>query len=259
MEMLGNTHTEGNSFLHRGDPRGKVLLAVLWVVVSLLPVPLYVLGMYYAGLLLFISFSLSPKDIFVPLKAILPILVLVLLLTPPFHTGGEEFFRLGSWYVITMDGLREAATLMFRFTIITNVFFLLFRTTPMDWFILALRWFGLPYTGALVVTIAFRYIPSLIEVYNNIRDAHSLRRPSSAKEGGWNPFAKARGVFPSLVSIMIHAIKGIPSLAMALESRGFGRENPRGAFRELSPISGVLPQLPFFLLASAVLVGLAFL
>lgn len=257
--MLGSTYTAGNSCLHRGDPRGKVLLTVLWVVVSLLPVPLYVLGMYYAGLVLFISFSLSPKSICVPLKTILPILVLVLFLTPPFHMGGKEFFRLGGWYVITTEGIREAATLMLRFTIITNAFFLLFRTTSMDSFILALRWFGLPYTGALVVTIAFRYIPSLIDTYGNIRDAHALRRPSSAQNGGWNPFVKLRRVFPSLVSVMIHAIKGIPSLAMALESRGFGRRNQRGAFRELPPISRILPQVPPFLLTFAALVGLAFL
>jgi energy-coupling factor transporter transmembrane protein EcfT len=58
---------------------------------------------------------------------------------------------------------------------------------------------------------------------------------------------------------MIHAIKGIPSLAMALESRGFGRENRRGSFRELPRISQILIQLPLFLAAALILVGLAFL
>jgi energy-coupling factor transport system permease protein len=259
MEMLSNTEAAGSSFLHRADPRGKLLLAVLWVVLALLPVPLYVLSLYYTGLLLLICFSLSPAKLFVPLKTILPILILVLIITPPFHIGGREFFRLGNWYIISTNGLREAATLMLRFTVITNLFFLLFQTTSMDLFILTLRGFGLSYTGALVVTIAFRYIPSLIELYGNIRDAHALRRPSSEKKISWNPLAKLGRIFPSLVSVMVHAIKGIPTLAMALESRGFSRHNPRGRFRELPPADRVLSQLPSFLLTSAVLIGLAFL
>jgi len=240
--MFSTAYKPGNSLLHRSDGRIKLAMLILWTAAFLAPGSLMVQLRSYSGLLLLICFNLSLREAFKPLKSIWPLLVLVFIITPPFHQGGSLLFQLGNWYRITPEGLREAGILIIRFSGITSLFFLFFRTTTIDTFILVLRWYGLPYNAALVITIAFRYIPSLINLYKNIQDAHALRRPPLQQGRIYNPFRRFTHLFPSLVSVMIHSIKSIPSLSMALEIRGFGRHNQRTTYRPLPPFTTVTKQ-----------------
>jgi energy-coupling factor transport system permease protein len=93
-----------------------------------------------------------------------------------------------------------------------------------------LRWFGLPYSACLVVTITLRTIPTLGATWHNVLDAHRLRSGSPA---GAPRRRLVETYLPVLTSVLIEAVKGIPLLAMALESRGFGRRNPRTSLAEL--------------------------
>lgn len=244
--------------MHRADPRLKLFVLVVWVIFFVLSSSLPVLASYYLLLAVVLGIFLSIRVLFIALRIIWPILLLVLVLTPPFQVGGTILFEIGSRYRISTGGLGEAAMLMLRFSGITTLFVTFFRTTPIDRFILTLRWYGLPYSAALVVTIAFRYIPSFIQVYHNIRDAHALRRPESTGTTGFNPIKKFSGIFPTLVSVMIHSVKGIPSLSMALETRGFGRNNPRTSYLQLRPIQKVVHQLPIFIIVLFLVILLYF-
>jgi energy-coupling factor transporter transmembrane protein EcfT len=132
---------------------------------------------------------------------------------------------------------------MFRFTGITVGFFLYFRTTEVDRFILALRSFRLPYSAALVVSLAFRFIPYMVELYGNIRAAHTLRLPAGSAQRSRGPVRRLRRIFPTLVSVLIHAIKTIPGLAMALDSRGFPGTRQRSAYRSLPPARAITAQI----------------
>jgi energy-coupling factor transporter transmembrane protein EcfT len=96
--------------------------------------------------------------------------------------------------------------------------------------------------AALVITIAFRYIPHIASLYQAVSDAHRLRRPSPAGGGrrkGWLGRLRERisRIFPTLVSVTIHAIKTIPALSMTLETRGFGRPEKRSSFAALPSLS----------------------
>lgn len=257
--MISGTYLPGTSFLHTSDPRLKFFLLLCWVIALILPVPLPVLLCYYLGLAVLIAAGLSFKQVFQPLKTIWPILVLVALITPPFHQTGRTLYQAGRLFSITAGGVEEALTLILRFSGITSAFYLFFRTTTIDDFILTLRWYGLPYSGALVITIAFRYIPSLLQLYRNIQDAHALRRPAPEQKRSFSPVKRFTHVFPTLVSVMIHSIKNIPTLSMALESRGFGRHNPRSAYRSLRPLHEVIHQVVFFFIVLLFLVLLLLL
>lgn len=257
--MISGSYLPGTSFVHRTDPRLKFALLILWVIALIMPVRIVSLAAYYLGLALLISLALSVKEVFLPLKTIWPILLLVALLTPPFHRSGRELFQLGALLSITTGGLQEAGVLILRFSGITSAFFLFFRTTTIDDFILTLRWYGLPYSGALVITIAFRYIPSLLQLYHNIEDAHALRRPFQSGKKTLNPKKKFTHLFPTLVSVMIHSIKSIPALSMALESRGFGRHNDRTSYRSLVPFKKVIHHFAISLIVLLFIVLLMFL
>jgi energy-coupling factor transport system permease protein len=255
--MTGSTYVPGNTLFHRADPRLKLLMMMVWVLFFVLSSHFAVQGAYFLLLVLLLALGRSVRVLFIALRSIWPILLLVLLLTPPFHGGGDPLFHIGGLYRVSTGGLAEAGLLILRFSGIATLFLVFFRTTPIDRFILTLRWYGLPYSAALVVTIAFRYIPSFIQVYRNIQDAHALRRARSVGGGSFNPVKKISGIFPTLVSVMIHSVKGIPTLSMALETRGFGRNNPRSSYLQLPPLKKIVHQLPFFSIV-LLLVGLLY-
>ena len=153
---------------------------------------------------------------------------------------------IGQRRVLTDRGLILTTALIIRFTGITAAFYLFFSTTETGPFILALRAFGLPYRAALTVTISLRYIPDMFSTYGRISDAHKLRRAGFESGGA----ARRRGfrhrlnnLFPVLISVLIHAVKSIPSLAMALDSKGLGRGNRRTSCRKLCSWRKIIPQL----------------
>jgi energy-coupling factor transport system permease protein len=129
--------------------------------------------------------------------------------------------------LLTSEGLSEAHRLLLRFTGLTLSFFIVFRTLDMNDLILALRWFGLPFRVALIIIVSLRFIPSLFVVYKNVQDAHTLRASRGKKAGFF------QRTLPVLTSVVIQAIRSIPSLAMALETRGFGRGGRRTEYRIL--------------------------
>ncbi|MDC7126006.1 MAG: energy-coupling factor transporter transmembrane component T, partial [Spirochaetales bacterium] len=167
---------------------------------------------------------------------------------------GNVLLKAGTWLCITNDGLSLAGLLILRFCSITSVFYLFFSTTETVNFILALRSFGLPYKAALTITISLRYIPDMFVTYNRITEAHKLRSAginSTAKKSFKNRFGK---FFPVLISVLIHAVKNIPSLAMALDSKGFGRENSRTSCKSLVSWGQIVFQLILTFILSAIFI-----
>lgn len=235
--MITSGYLPGNSFIHRLDPRIKSALLLVTAVSFFFPVPLSVISGYLLLCAAAVIISLGLRELWVPIKTILPLLILVTVLTPPFHPSGETLFTLWGPVAVTTGGIRETLRLLVRFSGITLSFFLYFRTTSIEAIILAMRWYRLPYSLSLVLTIAFRYIPYAASLYRSIADAHRLRRPSQSRSRR-RLRDRIHQIFPTLVSVMIHAVKTIPSLAMALESRGFGRPEKRSSLYTLPPLSG---------------------
>ncbi len=245
----------GHSFLHRFDPRAKLLLLLPLFSCFFLPGPVWLPAAYVGALALAIVVWLGPHELAAPLRAVAPILLLICLLTPPFHPHGRPLVRLLSLTLITSEGLEETILLFMRFTGITLASFMVFRTLDLNDFVLSLRWFGLPFSLCLVLIVTLRYIPSLGETWRNVRDAHKLR--SGPSQPGKR--SRPRGWMPLFTSILIEAIKGIPSLAMALESRGFGRKTLRTSYAVLPAANRFASDLAIVVAVSAVLIVPAFL
>ncbi|MFI5368650.1 MAG: energy-coupling factor transporter transmembrane component T family protein [Spirochaetia bacterium] len=220
----------GRSFLHRYDPRAKLLLLIPVSICFFLPVPPVVLAPFAASLVLVVAAALGPREVLPPLQAMAPVLVFICLLTPPFHRGGANVLALSGIVLLTSNGVRETLVLLLRFFGVTFGFFAVVRTVSLDDLVLSLRWFGLPYPFCLVVIVALRTMPTLASTWHNVQDAHRLRAGPPASQGR----KKIVDTYlPVLTSLLIEAVKGIPLLAMALESRGFGRRNPRTVYAEL--------------------------
>ena len=240
--MIAETFIEGRGPLYRLDPRPKFIILVFFIVLFLIESNPAVEAGLLAVMLALTGLSLGRGRVLAPVKSILPILVLTLLLTPPFHTDGEVLLRIGEKVLLTDAGLRITILLILRFSGITSAFFLFFSTTATSSFILALQALGLPYRAALTVTISLRYIPDMFSTYHRITEAHKLRTAGILQNRkGFRH--RLNRIFPVLISVLINAVKSIPALAMALDSKGLGRSNPRTACRRLCRWSEITGQL----------------
>ena len=161
------------------------------------------------------------------MKMIWPIIVFIVILTPPFFKEGDTVLLLKNTIILTTEGIEQTLRLILRFSGITLCFYIFFSTTSINFFILTLHWFRLPYRAALIVTIALRYIPYMVIIYNNIKDAHKLRGNNYKEKKLWSKF---NSIFPTLVSVLIQSIKSIPTLSMALELRGIGLDIKRSQY-----------------------------
>lgn len=227
---------------HRFDARAKIVLLLAFLVLFFLPVRIEYLAVLLAVVLTASSLFLGFRNTLRPIRLILPILVLVLLLTPPFNREGRVLITVRQTTVLSMEGLLTAARLIVRFTGITVLFFMFIRTTEPESLILAFRWFGLPFTVALVLSIAVEYIPTIRTIYDQVQDAHRLRLAADSegcndgeskrrRHGGF--IKRMRMAVPVITSVLILSVRRIPTLAMALECRGVGRANRRTTFRTL--------------------------
>ena len=163
--------------------------------------------------------------------------------------------RLFQVTLVTTDGLDTTLVLLSRFVGITLGFFAVVRTVALDDMVLSLRWFRIPYAACLVITITLRTIPSLASTWHSVVDAHRLR---SGGVGTRRP-RLVETYLPVLTSVLIESVKGIPVLAMALESRGFGRRNPRTTFAELKGGRALARDMLVLAAASAALLWPVFL
>ncbi|MBR4159759.1 MAG: energy-coupling factor transporter transmembrane protein EcfT [Spirochaetia bacterium] len=215
------------SFLYQADPRLKLILMLIYTAAFFCPVSAVRYGLLLVPVVLAGFITCGFKPFLSVFKLILPLLVLTALVTPFF------------------SGIHETVRIILRFIGITALFFLYFKTTDSDQFIQTLRFFGMPYRIALIISISISYIPLLLDTYHDADSAHKLRYTESCPAvNRWNFIARFRAILPVLASVLIQAVKNIPTLAMALEIRGVGKAKPT-VFR---PIQCETPLYKQFLL-----------
>lgn len=160
-------------------------------------------------------------------KAILPILLMSVVLWPFFETSGEVLL---SWWIfrVTSGGILMGAAMACRIlTIFFATYILLFTTEQKD-LVSGLVKLGMGYEYGLTIAIAFRYIPTIASVAETIMDAQKAR--GLELERG-SLFEKTKKYIPILTPLIVASIKMSAELAIAIESRAFGR-GERTSLRE---------------------------
>ena len=215
------------SFLYKADPRLKLIIMLIYTAAFFCPISALRYGLLLVPVVTAGFITCGFKPFLSVFKLILPLLILTALVTPFF------------------SGIHETVRIILRFIGITALFFLYFKTTDSDQFIQTLRFFGMPYRIALIISISISYIPLLLDTYHDADSAHKLRYTESCPAiNRWNFIARFRAILPVLASVLIQAVKNIPTLAMALEIRGVGKAKPT-VFR---PIQCETPLYKQFLL-----------
>ncbi len=221
----------GDSAIHRLDPRTKIILTGCLIMALFIFDTTVPYGIASGFILLLLAASrLSWKML---LKSLKP-LWWILLFTFVIHicsTPGETFFK--AWvFSLTWEGLRQGFFICSRLMLLILLSSLLtFTTSPlaltdaMESLLSPFRKFGLPaHELAMMMTIALRFIPTLIEETDKIMKA---QRSRGADFSSGNLLQRMKALIPILVPLFIGAFRRADELAMAMEARcyrgGIGR------------------------------------
>lgn len=211
----------GNTIAHRLDPRTKLILVILYIVALFQAKSWLSYGIMTAlTCVCMIVSNIKPKSIFNGLKTMLVIICLTALLNM-FYTQGTPV-RPG--WIITWEGIDRAFKMMLRIVLlITGTFLLTYTTSPMaltdglEILLGPLKKIGVPvHELAMMMSLALRFIPSLIEETDKIMSAQKARG-ADFETGGIVQRAKA--LVPILVPLFVSAFRRADDLAVAMECR----------------------------------------
>ena len=211
----------GDTPVHRLDPRTKLILLVLYIVALFQAKTwgAYLLLILVTAVCMAVS-HISPKNIFKGLKPMLFVIALTALLNL-FYTEGTPV-REG--WIITWEGIDRAVKMMLRITLlITGTFLLTYTTSPMaltdglELLLKPLKKLKVPvHEMTLMMSMALRFIPTLIEETNKIMSAQKAR--GADFETG-NLIQRAKALLPILVPLFVSSFRRADELAVAMESR----------------------------------------
>ncbi len=228
------------SFVHNMDPRVKILLSIAYIVAVFLVAPFHYLG--FAACLLFVIiatlFSKVPfLRILKSIKAVLFFVILSAVLQIFFNTNGN---LLWSWGIIkiTDEGLFNAGFIVARITLIVmGASLLTFTTTPVELadgiesLMYPLKFIKFPvHDFALVMSIALRFIPTLIEETDRIIKAQKAR--GADFESG-NIFRRAKALIPVLIPLLISSLRRADELADAMDARCYSGSDKRTRYKKM--------------------------
>lgn len=213
----------GTSLAHRLDPRTKILLTVLYIAALFCAKSFVSYGV--VALLLFAGIKVSgvaPRALVRGLKPILFIICFTAILNL-FYTPGETLVTF--WiFRITKEGIFTAFFMVLRITmLIMGTFLLTYTTSPigltdgLESLLNPLKKIKVPvHELAMIMSIALRMIPTLIEETDKIMSAQQAR--GADFESG-NLFQRAKALVPILVPLFISAFRRADELAVAMECR----------------------------------------
>lgn len=213
----------GNSLAHRLDPRTKILLTVLYIVALFCAKWFVSYGLVAALLITGIKVSgVAPRALVRGLKPILFIICFTAVLNL-FYTPGEALVTF--WiFKITKEGIFTAFFMILRITmLIMGTFLLTYTTSPialtdgLETLLGPLKKIRVPvHELAMIMSIALRFIPTLIEETDKIMSAQKAR--GADFESG-NLLQRAKALVPILVPLFISAFRRADELAVAMECR----------------------------------------
>lgn len=227
----------GDSPLHRLDPRTKIMLTVIFIVALFLAKALAGYALLLAVLAVCIAVSrVKLKSILRGLKPILFIIIFTGVLNL-FWTPGRTIWSWG-FLTLTVEGVWAAVYMVLRISmLIICTFLLTYTTSPilltdgLEHLLGPLKKIHVPvHELSMMMSIALRFIPTLIEETDKIMSAQKAR---GADFDTGNLFQKAKALVPLLVPLFISAFRRADELAIAMECRCYHGGEGRTRLRQL--------------------------
>lgn len=246
----------GNSAVHRLDARFKIIITMIFIVMLFSADTIWSMstGIVFMLMSYFLT-RLSPSLMLKSLKPVVPVLILTAVLNM-FFFEGEEIFRF-AFISITDEGVKNAVFMLLRvISLIAGSSILTYTTSPIELtnaiekLLSPLKKLKFPvHELAMMMTIALRFIPTLIEETEKIISAQKARgadfESGSIRE-------RASAIVPVLVPLFISAFRRAEELALAMECRCYRGGEGRTRMKQLrvkpADIAALMISLVFLLL-----------
>ena len=228
----------GDSAVHRLDPRTKILAMIAYIVLVFLVQSMAAFAVPFLFVALALLLSGVPLSyVWSSLKPMRWLIAFMFLINLFFTQGERVLF---SWWIVrvTYEGVRQAVFISLRLILLVAGTSLLTLTTSpialtdgLERLLKPLARIRFPaHELAMMMTIALRFIPTLLEETDRIRKAQ-MARGADFESGGL--IARARAMVPILVPLFVSAFRRADELAMAMESRCYHGGEGRTRMREL--------------------------
>ncbi|WP_125705993.1 energy-coupling factor transporter transmembrane component T family protein [Lacticaseibacillus daqingensis] len=237
-KLLLGRYLPGDSWLHKLDPRTKLMASFYYIAIIFLANNWQSYLMMFVATMIMVAASKIRLGFF--MRGVRPMLWLILFtvaLQVFFTKGGAVYWSWG-WLAITQYGLTNGAFIFMRFVLIIFVSTLLTLTTPplaladaVESLLHPLRKIGVPVTElALVLQIALRFVPTLMDQTTKIMNAQRAR---GVDFGSGNLFQQMKAVVPLLIPLFVDSFGIAEDLATAMDARGYQGGDGRTKYRIL--------------------------
>lgn len=246
----------GESIVHRFDPRLKIITMIFFII-SLFFINTFIPYIFVA-IYLFIIIKIGNLPLKVVLKGLKPLrwILLITFVINIFFLPGEPLFKLG-FLTISKEGLKTACLMAIRLMfLVLGTSLLTYTTSPIELtdgieaLLKPMKKIGVPsYEIAMMMTIALRFIPTLIEETDKIMKAQMAR--GADFESG-NIIKRSKNLVPLLVPLFVNSFRRADELATAMEARcyrgGVGRTKMKVLVLEKYDYAIFLGNIVFFLI-----------
>ena len=224
-------YTEADTFLHRMDPRVKIVAVILLSLVAFLLTNLAYLVILLGLILLLVYLSRATfsRTIFA-LKFVLRLMVLIIVLWPLFDRSGTPVLASLGPLKITEPAIWRGLTSAVRVGCLATVWYILMFTTSQRDLVRALVKFGLRFDYGLTLAISLRFFPTFLSTIESITDAQRARGMEIEKG---NLLKRSRNYVTVLVPAIVSALRTADTLSLALQSRAYGARPDRTYLREI--------------------------
>ncbi len=248
-----------NSLVHKLDPRLKLVALIVYIVFIFLASSAVSLAYMVVFTLVIITLTKIPMTTYLKnLKSILPIILLTAILNMLYVSEGETLVSF--WVVkITAGGIARALFMAVRIIVlILSSAMLTYTTTPtmltdaIESLLSPMRYIGLGnavHTIAMMMTIALRFIPTLIDETDKLMNAQKAR---GADFDSGSILKRVKALIPILIPLLISSIRRAFDLSEAMESRCYTGNHKRTRMKQLKFEARDFIALPTMLISFAV-------
>lgn len=230
------------SFVHRMDPRAKIVLVIAYIVAIFLANNFFGLAAVTLFLIIAVAFSRVPVgSVLRSVKMILFIIIFTAILNLFFYSSLSDLHILAQWWVITIswESIINMIFLAMRlFLLVLGTSVLTLTTTPValtdgiESLLTPLKWIHFPvHELALIMSIALRFIPTLIDETNRIISAQKARG-ANFETGGL--IKRAKAMIPVLVPLLVSAFRRAEDLGDAMDARCYSGSKGRTKYKKLT-------------------------
>lgn len=233
--MLGQ-YVPGESFMHRLDPRTKMIIAaILMWLVFLLKNPVEYASFGIFTVLVYLASGVA-GSFWKTLKPGFYLVIFTVILNAVF-TPGQAVLNLGI-FKLSREGLIQGFSMGFRLLLLISLSSLVTLTTSpvrmtegLEQLMKPLKKIGFPASElAMMMNIALRFIPTFWEEWDKIRKAQLSR---GADFESWNPASRIKYMTAMLIPLFVSAFRKADELSTAMEARGYVVGAPRTSLHVL--------------------------